>query len=187
MAVQWGERWKVLPDDERQQWMLDPFVSVGPLRFDMSPSEVSQALSSVTGDFQLRPHRPYIAEAVSGCTVEIYRESGLHLYYREQRLDGVVVSARLGPQVLADGVALVGQVPSVLEQWMLDRAEARQDSIRLLRNGGQHHLAPPRPRMVSLQPVLAGRAAIRRQRGRDQDAPLPPSARRTDAPPWQMH
>jgi hypothetical protein len=129
VAVTWGEWWKVLPDYERQQWTLDPFVSVGPLRFDMSPREVSQALGSVTGDPQLRPHRPYTGEAVSGITVEVYRESGLHLYYREERLDGVVVNARLGPQVLADGVALVGQVPSVLEQWMLDRAEARQDDF----------------------------------------------------------
>jgi hypothetical protein len=129
MAVMWEELWKVLPDGVRQQWTLDPYVSVGPLRFDMSPREVSQALSSVTGDSQLRRHRPHMGEAASGIMVEVYRETGLHLYYREERLDGVAVNARLGPQVLADGVALVGQVPSVLEQWLLDRAEARQDGF----------------------------------------------------------
>ncbi|OPC76902.1 hypothetical protein B4N89_40560 [Embleya scabrispora] len=54
-----------------------------------------------------------------------YRGFGLHLYYRDERLAGVAVDALCGPQVLADGVEVVGRVPSVLEQWMLDRAESR--------------------------------------------------------------
>jgi hypothetical protein len=33
MAVKWWEWWKVLGDDERQQWVLDPFVS----DFDRTP------------------------------------------------------------------------------------------------------------------------------------------------------
>ncbi|MFE3520128.1 hypothetical protein ACFXOD_00780 [Streptomyces sp. NPDC059161] len=60
-----------------------------------------------------------------------YREFGLKLYYREERLAGVVVDALRGPQVFAEGVALVGQVPSVLEQWMLDRAEVRKPYTEL--------------------------------------------------------
>lgn len=101
----------MLPDDERQQWALDPFASVGPLRFDMSPGEVSRALSGVTGDSQLFPHRSHASEASSATTAGAYREFGLHLYYREERLAGVAVNARLGPQVFVEGVALVGRVP----------------------------------------------------------------------------
>jgi hypothetical protein len=56
MPVKWWEWWKVLPDDERQQWTLDPFASVGLLRFDASPGEVSQALGTVTGDSQVDTH-----------------------------------------------------------------------------------------------------------------------------------
>lgn len=118
--------WDVLPEDERQQWTLDPFVSVGPLRFGMSPGEVSQALSGVTAESQRHNlHRP-AAEAVLTVVEGDYREFGLKLYYREERLAGVVVDALRGPQVFADGMALVGRVPSVLEQWMLHRAEARE-------------------------------------------------------------
>jgi hypothetical protein len=52
-----------------------------------------------------------------------YTEFGLHLYYKDERLAGVIIDALCGPQVSVVGMPLVGQVPSVLEQWMLDRAE----------------------------------------------------------------
>ncbi|GGZ27928.1 hypothetical protein GCM10010387_21730 [Streptomyces inusitatus] len=119
------EWWKVLPDDERRQWALDPFVSVGPLRFGMGPGEVSEALSGVTAESQRHKHRG--SAVVEG----VYREFGLKLCYREERLSGVVVDALCGPQVFAEGVALVGRVPSVLERWMADRAEAGEPYAEL--------------------------------------------------------
>lgn len=118
--------WDVLPDDERQQWTLDPFVSVGPLRFGMSPGEVSEALSGVTAESQRHRLRRLATAAVATVEEGDYRKLGLKLYYREERLAGVVIDALRGPQVFADGVALVGRVPSVLEQWMVDRADARE-------------------------------------------------------------
>jgi hypothetical protein len=144
MAVKWWEWWKVMLDDERQQWTLDPFVSVGPLRFDASPGEVSHALSGVAGDSQMYGHRRSTGDAVSVITEGAYREFGLSLYYREERLAAVVVNARLGPQVLADGMAVVGRVPSVLEQWMLDRAEAHRDDTECV------YMAPGIPGSNSL-------------------------------------
>lgn len=39
--------WYVVPDSERKQWTLEPFASVGPLRFGMSPGEASAALGGV--------------------------------------------------------------------------------------------------------------------------------------------
>ncbi|MGY5052065.1 hypothetical protein ACWDE0_41875 [Streptomyces sp. 900105755] len=39
--------WDVLPDSERQQWIFDPFVSVGPLRLGMTSDEASAALGGV--------------------------------------------------------------------------------------------------------------------------------------------
>src|SRR4051812_4797534 len=65
-------------------------------------------------------------ETVSTVVQGEYREFGLKLYYREERLSCVVVDALRGPQVFADGMALVGRVPSMLEQWMLHRAETRE-------------------------------------------------------------
>jgi hypothetical protein len=52
-----------------------------------------------------------------------FREFGLKLYYREERLAAVVVDALRGPQVFAQGVPLVGRVPSAVEQWLQDRAQ----------------------------------------------------------------
>ncbi|MCX5096643.1 hypothetical protein OOK36_49625 [Streptomyces sp. NBC_00365] len=56
--------WDVLPDNERQRWTLDPFVSVGPLSFGMSPGEVSQALSDVTAEPQRHKRGWSAAETV---------------------------------------------------------------------------------------------------------------------------
>lgn len=46
--------WDVLPDNERRQWVLDPFVSVGPLRFGMSRSEVSAELGGIQVNWGVR-------------------------------------------------------------------------------------------------------------------------------------
>jgi hypothetical protein len=83
-------RWSdVVPDDERHQWALDPFTSVGPLGFGMSHDEVSAALSGVTEESQR--HRFYVArlEATPAIAQGEYRKFGLQLYYRQERLAGV--------------------------------------------------------------------------------------------------
>ncbi|UXX96431.1 hypothetical protein N7U49_40245 [Streptomyces sp. AD2-2] len=123
--------WDVLPEDERQQWTLDPFVGVGPLRFGMSPGELSEALSGIATEAQRHTLRRSAASAVPAVVEGTYQKFGLRLYYRKERLAGVVVDALRGPQVLADGMPLVGRIPSVLEQWMIDRAEAREPHAEL--------------------------------------------------------
>ncbi|GAA1663997.1 hypothetical protein GCM10009733_072200 [Nonomuraea maheshkhaliensis] len=62
----------VLPENERQQWTLTPFVSVGPLHFGMSPGEVTAALGGV-------PPRPRYLDGRA--EMADYREAGLTLYY----------------------------------------------------------------------------------------------------------
>ncbi|MFF4729619.1 hypothetical protein ACFY3M_30585 [Streptomyces mirabilis] len=120
-----------MPDNERQRWTLDPFLSVGPLSFGMSPDEVSQALSDVTAEPQRHTRSRSAAETVSRVGDGAYQEFGLKLHYRQERLAGVVVDALRGPQVSAEGMALVGRVPSVSEQWMIERAEAREPYTEL--------------------------------------------------------
>ncbi|MEV4014391.1 hypothetical protein AB0J35_28205 [Nonomuraea angiospora] len=112
------EWWTVLPESERQQWTLEPFVSVGPLHFGMSPSEVTAALGGTTTRPQYRDGLVEMAK---------YREAGLTLYYSsDEKLKAVSIDALRGPQVFADGTALVGRVPSEIEQWMEDRAASRE-------------------------------------------------------------
>ncbi len=117
--------WHVLPEEERQQWTSEPFTRVGPLRFDMSPLEVRDVMSDVTSEAERHTWRTGRTGSARTVIEGRYQEFGLHLYYRDERLAGVVIDALCGPQVFADGTALVGRVPSELEQWMLDRADAR--------------------------------------------------------------
>lgn len=123
--------WDVVPDDQRPQWSLDPFVSVGPLGFGMSPDDVSEALRDATVESQRHTRSRSPKGTGSRAEDGAYPEFGLKLYYRRERLAGVVVDALHGPQIIADGVALVGRVPSVLERWMIDRAEAREPYTEL--------------------------------------------------------
>ncbi|MFD8301847.1 hypothetical protein ACFV29_05745 [Streptomyces sp. NPDC059690] len=114
--------WDVKRDGERLRWMLEPFVYVGPLRFGMHPAEVAAVLGQGTAD--------YSKSIPWGDTVTVqegFTKVGLTAYYADEaRLAGITVDARLGPQVLADGTALVGRKPSEVEQWLIERAEARE-------------------------------------------------------------
>lgn len=124
------EWWHVVPDSERQQWKLDPFVSVGPLHFGMSPHEVTAALGGITAS----PRQCMQKAAGDSYSMVMgkYRELGLTLYYGgEEQLRGVSVDALRGPQVWADGMTLVGRVPSEVEQWMIVRAESREPYTEL--------------------------------------------------------
>jgi hypothetical protein len=116
--------WDVLPDSEREQWTLEPFAGVGPLRFGMSPDETSAALGGIKP--RMRWHNSFFSTSASsyGCGVTLYYESGQHLH-------GVSINPRQGPQVTADGVPTVGRVPSELERWLIQRAESRPSRTEL--------------------------------------------------------
>jgi hypothetical protein len=127
--------WQVLPDEQRQQWALQPFVAVGPLRFGMSPEDVANAMAAFTKDVGQRRYRTSANTNVSLVVEERYRTFGLHLYYRDESLTGIAVDALCGPQVSVAGMALVGKVPSLLEQWMIDRAQTRPAETELVYMG----------------------------------------------------
>jgi len=98
-------------------------VAVGPLRFGMSPEEVAGAMNAVTAEIERHLKRRPANSEVSTVVEGTYRTFGLHLYYRDEGLAGVAVDALRGPQISVAGTALVGRAPSVLEQWLIDRAE----------------------------------------------------------------
>jgi hypothetical protein len=111
--------WDVVPDSQRKQWMLEPFASVGPLRFGMNPDEASATLGGI------RPN-PRWHDSHFNTMGGTYRQAGVTPYFASgTSLCGITVDARRGPQVLGDGKALVGQVPSELEHWLVSRAESR--------------------------------------------------------------
>ncbi|MFE4696874.1 hypothetical protein ACFRIC_07240 [Streptomyces sp. NPDC056738] len=116
--------WHVLADGERQQWIFDPFASVGPLRFGMTSDEASAVLGGV-----LPGTRQHYADWDVVC--HTHSDVGLKVYFAAKGLRGVSIDARRGPQVHADETALVGQVPSELERWLFDRADSREPFTEL--------------------------------------------------------
>ncbi|MEV7603195.1 hypothetical protein AB0O91_38080 [Kitasatospora sp. NPDC089797] len=101
----------------------------------MSADEVTDVLFGVTEDAGHRAWSGGRGNNTWRVSEGRLREFGLHLYYRDGRLSGVAVDALCGPQVTADGVALVGRAPSALERWMHERAETRPDELSYMSAG----------------------------------------------------
>ena len=110
--------WAVKRDVDRAQWAFSPLVSVGPLHFGMNPVEVRAALDGA---------RAYNSYIMRDGTLEGQRftQVGVTTFYTQSaRLAGVAVDALKGPQVRVGETALVGGVPSEIERWLSDHAQA---------------------------------------------------------------
>ncbi|MEU1661879.1 hypothetical protein ABZ527_38295 [Streptomyces griseofuscus] len=116
----------MLPDSERRRWLLEPFESVGPLRFGMRSEEVTAALGGIVRNPQ-RHTRVALSPDRYGTVKGECWGLGLTFHYGlEERLRGIPADALKGPQIYADGVALAGRVPADLEQWIVDRSGIRE-------------------------------------------------------------
>jgi hypothetical protein len=116
--------WNILPDSEREQWTLEPLAGVGPMCFGMSPDEVFAALGGIKPETHWNNPPSKTSASSYRCGVTLYYKSG-------QRLHGVSINPRQGPQVTAGGEPTVGRVPSELEHWMIQRAESRPPRTEL--------------------------------------------------------
>lgn len=131
MIDRWGV-WEALPDAERRRWSLEPYEGVGPLSFGMRPAEVTAALGGIAESPQHCTRAP-LSPGRSGIVKGECWGLGLTFYYGlDERLRGISVDALKGPQVYAEGTALVGKVPSEVERWMTERAELREPFTELL-------------------------------------------------------
>jgi hypothetical protein len=76
-------------------------------------------------------HRDY-GQGWWDMTSDDYHRLGVKLYYaRDRNLHGVSIDARRGPQVLADGIPLVGQVPSEIDRWVEERANSTGRDVEI--------------------------------------------------------
>lgn len=129
-------------EDEGQRWTADPFVAVGPLRFGMGPDEVAAVLGGATADYSRRI--PW-GDTVTG--EGRFAELGVRVSYAEcARLACVSLDALHGPQILVEGKALVGRIPSEVEQWIMERAEKREPCAELF----HMHAADPGSQTLGL-------------------------------------
>ncbi|MFG2128682.1 hypothetical protein ACGFNV_12920 [Streptomyces sp. NPDC048751] len=119
--------WDVKRDPERMQWTFIPHVSAGPIRFGMTHDEVSEALMS-TATISRQTHETWPVSDNPLVVEAEFTELGVTAYYEREghTLAGVAVDALVGPQVTLDGTALVAQVPSAAETWLVDLTQAHE-------------------------------------------------------------
>ena len=108
--------WDVLAETDRVQWTYTPSVSVGPLRFEMSPDEVVSALEGFTGTVDsASPYTKDRRGEFRNIGIAAHRTAVTVYFGESEGLFCVVPDAQFGPQVTLDGVRLVGRIPSQLE------------------------------------------------------------------------
>lgn len=111
--------WESKSDEERDHWDFIPLTGVGPLRFGMSCDEVVEVLE---------PDPPGASLRTSS---EIpFTHIGVTTYYADGLLYCVAIDALNGPQVTLADAALVGRVPSEVEQWAWDHAKEHGLELR---------------------------------------------------------
>ncbi|MFC8723172.1 hypothetical protein [Kitasatospora sp. NPDC057198] len=145
--------WPVTPDEDRPRWQCAPHEGVGPLRFGMSPQQVSAALD---GEAPTESWGHYSFPAGSlwegqgspdewHISKEYYAQAGVSVHYlyesqarRGSALVQVSVHGRTGPQVIFDGIELIGRKPSAVDT---DINRCTQDRDLDLRIGGDWDLS----------------------------------------------
>ncbi|MFF2852009.1 hypothetical protein ACFVT5_37605 [Streptomyces sp. NPDC058001] len=100
-----GMAWWDRKPGERKQWVLEPLVGVGPLRFGMSPDQVATALHGAIA---------YVSQGLgSGIGWGCYSDWGMTAVYGEDSgLVAVAIDAMDGPLVRLRDVELIARVPS---------------------------------------------------------------------------
>ncbi|MFC7273099.1 hypothetical protein ACFQS1_03805 [Paractinoplanes rhizophilus] len=123
--------WEVMADADRERWTYVPSVSVGPLRFGMSPAEAAAAMAGFTATLTpIRPDNVLRAEFRRAAEPPSSRGALAAYFVESDSLFCVVVDAQSGPQVTIDGVELVGRVPSRVEAQLLELMTARGFTLR---------------------------------------------------------
>jgi hypothetical protein len=102
---------EVMAAAERERWTYVPSISVGPLRFGMSPAEAAAALGDLTAEFSPVPVDNALKAEFRRTVRPAWLRGAVTAYFGESEgLFCVVVDAQSGPQVVMDGVQRAGDV-----------------------------------------------------------------------------
>ncbi|MFF4352602.1 hypothetical protein [Streptomyces sp. NPDC001530] len=126
--------WGVLDEAQRLPWSFTPFQCVGPLKFGMTHDQARAAVDGVLRVSVSQGHAGNEAWAefcleqrpgtrFSGPAVTAYYDQSIGLA-------GIAVNALRGPQVTLEGMRLVGQVPSHLEDQFTDYLAMHSKELR---------------------------------------------------------
>ncbi|MEU4239845.1 hypothetical protein [Actinoplanes sp. NPDC026619] len=123
--------WEVMADADRERWEYLPSISVGPLRFGMSPAEAAAVLGNFTAELTpVRADNALKAEYRRPAPPPWFRGAVTAYFGPSDGLFCVVVDAQSGPQVVMDDIELVGRVPSHVEAQLLEHLKARDIVLR---------------------------------------------------------
>ncbi|MBB2941191.1 hypothetical protein FB565_000895 [Actinoplanes lutulentus] len=121
--------WAVKSDDQRESWRMVPLVSIGPLRFGMSLSEVTALLVET----------PLVATTLIGGEVQdAHTSERTTLYFKRGHLYGVALDARIGPQVEFEGIRLTGRIPSEVEDQVWRYSQKHNVELRYAPTADPH-------------------------------------------------
>lgn len=137
----WPDLWAVVDDSDRAQWDYAPLERVGPLRFGMSPQEATAAMAtggytadavSKAGEFGPFEQLCMPFRAVGAAA---YRVDVVAYYVGLIGLTCIAVDALSGPQVLLDGIRLIGRPPSELSAELSTFLEKTGREVRVTPGG----------------------------------------------------
>ncbi|QKW18449.1 hypothetical protein HUT16_04650 [Kitasatospora sp. NA04385] len=143
--------WTVRPERERPRWECVPLERVGPLRFGMTPEQVSAALGGEAASSR-RTYHPYPAgsrredqgdPAEERLVEERFEAAGVRAHYpwweqgRGPFLGAVTALGRSGPQALLDGIPLVGRPVTAVEADIVRYLTDNDLGLRFLVSGDQ--------------------------------------------------
>ncbi|MET9694276.1 hypothetical protein ABZY81_38655 [Streptomyces sp. NPDC006514] len=120
IAVHWWHR----KPGERAEWLLEPLVKVGPLRFGMNSDEVASALDGAVA---------HVSQGLgSGIGWGYYTDWGVTAVYGEDNgLVAVAIDAMDGPLVRLRDIDLIARVPSEVRADIQDLALREGLSVRV--------------------------------------------------------
>jgi hypothetical protein len=133
--------WKVVDEAERAQWDYVPLEHVGPLSFGMSPSEAAAAMKA-SGYFagtveKVGRFGPFDQFSTHFRTLDSqrHRVAVTAYYVGEMGMTCIAVDALAGPQVMLDGIRLVGRPPSELSDDLISYLERTGRDIEVTTEG----------------------------------------------------
>ncbi|MFF4879425.1 hypothetical protein [Micromonospora sp. NPDC000668] len=126
--------WGVLVEAQRLPWSFTPFERVGPLEFGMTHDQVQAAVHGaliVAVSDGTSGSEGWAEFWLERCTDARFSGPAVTAYYDESiGLAGIAVNALRGPQVTLEGMRLVGQTPSRLEDEFTDYLVAHSREMR---------------------------------------------------------
>ncbi|MGW4380077.1 hypothetical protein [Kitasatospora sp. NPDC004531] len=146
--------WPVTPAGDRPRWQCTPLEGVGPLRFGMSPEQVSAALDGEVPT-QSWGHHPFPVGSPWEdlgtpdewhVSKEYYARAGVSAHYlyasatgRGSALAQVNVHGRTGPLVSLYGIELIGRKPTEVDADIVRHVQERDLMLRI---GNDSDLGP---------------------------------------------